>query len=148
MILASCAGTLTPATQALPVPTVQPSETVTPISLTETHDIVLLSLEENGYAHLFFYIPQQLPLTRLTYGEWDDTSPALSPEGTRVAFASNRNGTWDLYILNLISGDITRVTNSPEYESAPSWSPDNQWLACEIYRDDNLEIAIVSLVDD
>lgn len=147
IILAGCAGTLTPATQGLPVPTALPTETVTPISLTETQDIVLLSLVENGYAHLFFYIPQQLPLTRLTYGEWNDVSPALSPEGTRVAFASNRDGSWDLYILNLISGDITQVTNSPEYESAPSWSPDNQWLACEIYRDDNLEIAIVSLVD-
>ena len=108
----------------------------------------MLSLEENGYAHLFFYIPQQLPLTRLTYGAWDDVSPALSPDGTQVAFASNRDGNWDLYVLTLESGEITRVTNSPEYEAAPSWSPDNQWLACEIYRDENLDIAIVSLVND
>ena len=147
IILAGCSGTLTPSPQVLQASTAQPSETVTPISLTEVQDIVLLSLEEDGYAHLFFYIPQQLPLTRLTYGEWDDTNPALSPDNTQVAFASNRDGAWDLYILKLESGEITRVTNSPEYESAPSWSPDNQWLACEIYQDDNLEIAIMSLVD-
>jgi TolB protein len=113
----------------------------------EAQDIILLSIEENGYAQLFFYIPQQLPLTRLTYGEWDDVDPALSPDGTQVAFASNRDGAWDLYILNLESGEITRVTNSPEYESSPSWSPDNQWLACEIYLDENLEVAIVSLTN-
>ena len=148
IILAGCSGTLTPSTEISPVSTALPSETVTPISLTETQDIVLLSIEENGYAHLFFYAPQQIPLTRLTYGEWDDTSPALSPDGTRVAFASNRDGAWDLYILELESGEIIRVTNSPEYESAPSWSPDNQWLACEIYQDENLGIAIVSLVDN
>jgi TolB protein len=150
-ILAGCSGTLTPSTESTEVvslPTAVPSETVTPIPRTEAHDIVLLSLEENGYAHLFLYIPQQLPLTRLTYGNWDDTNPALSPDGTQVAFASNRDGAWDLYILNLESGEITRVTNSPEYESAPSWSPDNQWLACEIYQDGNLGIAIVSLVDE
>lgn len=147
IILASCAGTLTPSTETLSVPTMLASETVTPNPLAQAQDIVLLSLEENGYAQLFFYIPQQLPLTRLTSGEWDDTSPALSPDGTQVAFASNRDGFWDLYILKLDSGVITRVTDSPAYESAPSWSPDNQWLACEIYQNDNLEIAIISLTN-
>jgi TolB protein len=146
-ILVACSQSLSPTTEPLAVPSVPPTETVTPIPLTEAQDIVLLSLEENGYAQLFFYIPQSSPLTRLTSGAWDDTSPALSPDGTRVAFASNRGGAWDLYILELESGDVSRVTNSAEYESAPSWSPDNQWLACEIYQDDNLEIAIISLVD-
>ncbi len=145
--LTGCAGTLTPSTEVVTVPTALPSETVTPIKLNEPQDVVLLSIEEGGYAHLFFYIPQQLPLTRLTYGQWDDTSPALSPDGAKVAFASNRDGSWDLYILTLESGAITRVTDLPEYESAPSWSPDNQWLACEIYQNDNLDIAIISLVD-
>ncbi|MGD8405127.1 MAG: hypothetical protein PVJ21_15805 [Anaerolineales bacterium] len=147
-IVAACAQTLSSPTETLSPNTPQPTEVViasTP--LPDTQDIVLLSLEENGYAHLFFYIPQQLPLTRLTYGEWDDVSPALSPDGTQIAFASNRDGTWDLYILTLENGEIERVTNSPDYESAPSWSPDNQWLACEIYLEENLEIAIVSLTN-
>ena len=152
-LLTLLAATLVSCVQPLAAPTetpvasivVQPTETATPTLAPEAQDVVLLSLEENGYAHLFVYIPQQLPLTRLTYGLWDDVSPALSPDGTRVAFASNRDGAWDLYILDIQSGEITRVTNSPDYESAPSWSPDNQWLACEIYLDENLEVAIVSL---
>ena len=145
-ILAGCSqpfATLTPT----PTATLKPTETATPLPIPGIQDVVLLSLEENGHAHLFFYVPQQLPLTRLTYGEWDDTSPALSPDGTQVAFASNRSGTWDLYVLTLESGEIIRVTNSPDYESAPSWSPDGQWLACEIYLNENLEVAIVSLTD-
>lgn len=143
------AGCLQPFTAPTPPPTTtpEPTDTATPIPFPGVQDVVLLSLEENGHAHLFFYIPQQLPLTRLTYGEWDDTSPALSPDGTRVAFASNRAGVWDLYVLSLQSGEIIRVTNSPEYESAPAWSPDSQWLACELYLNDNLEIAIVSLAN-
>jgi len=144
-ILASCSQPLSSPTETLAVDTPQPIEAETSTPAPDAQDIVLLSLEENGYAQLFFYIPQQLPLTRLTYGEWDDVSPALSPDGTQVAFASNRDGFWDLYILNLEDGEISRVTNSPDYESTPSWSPDNQWLACEIYLDENLEVAIVSL---
>ncbi len=145
-ILAGCSrpfATATPIATATPTPT----ETATSTPIPGAQDVILLSMEENGYAQLFFYIPQVLPLTRLTYGAWDDTSPALSPDGTQVAFASNRDETWDLYVLRLDSGEITRVTHSPEYESAPSWSPDSQWLACELYLDENLEIAIVSLTD-
>lgn len=145
-ILAGCSQPFATPTPT-PTATLKPTETATPLPIPGIQDVVLLSLEENGHAHLFFYVPQQLPLTRLTYGEWDDTSPALSPDGTQVAFASNRSGTWDLYVLTLESGEIIRVTNSPDYESAPSWSPDGQWLACEIYLNENLEVAIVSLTD-
>ena len=146
-ILAGCSQSPSTPTESLTVSTSQPTETVTLTPIPEAQDIVLFSLEENGYAHLFFYIPQKLPLTRLTYGDWNDVSPALSPDGTQVAFASNRDGTWDLYILTLESGEIIRVTNSPDYESSPSWSPDNQWLACEIYLNESLEVAIVSLTN-
>jgi TolB protein len=146
-ILSACSGALSPTSVPLSTPSLQPTQADTPVPLKEAQDIVLLSLEENGYSQLFFYIPGQLPLTRVTYGAWDDVSPALSPDGARVAFASNRNGSWDLYTLELESGKITQVTDSAEYESAPSWSPDSQWLACEVYQNDNLEIAILSLTD-
>ena len=143
-LLVGCAQ---PNRSATLTPTVVPTNTQAASSNLKIQDVVLLSLEENGYAHLFFYVPGELPLTRITYGDWDDTDPALSPDGTKVAFASNREGGWDLYILELISGEITRVTNSPEYDSAPSWSPDNQWLAFETYLNENLEVAVVSLTD-
>ena len=144
-LLVGCAQPNRSATLTL---TVVPTNTQAASSNLKIQDVVLLSLEENGYAHLFFYVPGELPLTRITYGDWDDTDPALSPDGTKVAFASNREGGWDLYILELISGEITRVTNSPEYDSAPSWSPDNQWLAFETYLNENLEVAVVSLTDN
>jgi TolB protein len=144
VLLAGCSQPFAAATSTATA-TPKPTGTATPNPLPSVKDVVLLSLEENGHAHLFFYVPQQLPLTRLTYGAWDDTNPSLSPDGTKVAFASNREGSWDLYVLTLTSGEITRVTNSPDYESAPSWSPDSQWLACEIYLNENLEVAIVSL---
>ena len=126
------------------------SESVSPVSTPEAaspQEVVLLAMEENGFAHLFLYLPLQLPLTRLTYGNWDDIDPALSPDGQMVAFASNRDGQWDLYVLELLTGETHRLTATPEYEASPSWSPDNQWLACERYQDENLEIAIVSLVN-
>ncbi|HND93951.1 MAG TPA: hypothetical protein PLI75_19365, partial [Anaerolineales bacterium] len=112
-------------------------------------NLVFLSIEENGYAHLFVQSnpPQNLPLTRITTGTWNDIAPALSPDRTQLAFASDRNGFWDLYILNLQSGSINQITNSPQYDSAPSWSPDSQWLVFETYTNENLEVSVVSVND-
>ena len=96
--------------------TIQPSETPSPeiataspqpiSTLTLEQGLIILALDEGGNTHLFAYQPQEsgagqpLPLTRLTYGPWDDINPAISPDGQTVAFASNRSGYWDIYLLN------------------------------------------------
>jgi TolB protein len=128
-------------------PTVEVTETPIPVKYSGEGNLVFLSIEENGHAHLFTYHPQDLPLTRITSGDWNDTSPALSPDRTQLAFASDRNGFWDLFVMDLRNGNITQITNSPAYDSAPSWSPDSQWLVFETYTNDNLEVAVVSMTD-
>ena len=107
--------------------------------------VIILSINEAGYSHLFAYSPLSYPLTRLTFGKWSDITPSLSPDGQKLAFASNRSGYWDLYLLDLSSGETNRLTNTKEYDAAPTWSPDGFWLAFETYIDDNLEIAILSV---
>lgn len=109
--------------------------------------VFLFSMLDGDYFHLFAFHPLYLPLTRLTNGEWDDCYPALSPDGTRLAFASHRNGYWEIYVLDLAGGSIQRLTNTPSYDSRPSWSPDGKWIAYESLVNDNLEIMLQS-VDD
>jgi TolB protein len=108
-----------------------------------------LSILEGSYAHLFAFLPGEMRFVRLTSGDWQDLAPALSPDGKLLAFASNRNGYWDLYTLRLEDGQTLQLTNTPEYESSPSWSPDNRWLAYEAYVPDetggNLEIFVRTL---
>lgn len=128
-------------------PTASPTSTLAPIVSKNSNEVVIFSFEEDGYAHLFAYIPNQLPLTRITSGNWDDIDPAPSPDGKKIAFASNRSGFWDIYMLELSTGEVTQVTNSPQYEGAPSFSPDGSFLAFEEYNDDNLDI-VVGPVDD
>src|SRR5258706_4153775 len=127
-------------TATLDAPTA--TETFVPVVPKNAQETVIFSYEEDGYAHLFAYIPGKLPLTRLTSGAWDDITPAASPDGKKIAFASNRNGFWDLYLLDLTTGKATQLTDTPDYESAPSWSPDGAFIAYETYHNDALEIVI------
>lgn len=128
-------------------PTPSATQTFAPVIAKNANEVVIFSFEEAGYAHLFAYIPNELPLTRITSGNWDDIDPTPSPDGRKIAFASNRSGYWDIYMMDISSGEITQVTNSPQYEGAPSFSPDGSFIAFESYNGDNLDI-VVGPVDD
>jgi len=110
--------------------------------------LIILSIQDGVDSHLFAYQPladtegTALPLTRLTGGSWDDILPVLNPNQDSLAFASNRGGQWDLHTLDLNRGKMTQVTDTSDYEAAPSWSPDGLWVAYEGYFDNNLEIFI------
>lgn len=108
--------------------------------------LILVALDESGYSHLFAYQPGGANWVRLTDGPWQDTDPSISPDGKTIAFASNRDGQWDLYTMNLASGETSRLTETPEYDGAPDWSPDSRWMVHETYVSDegggNLELFI------
>lgn len=66
---------------------------------------------------------------RLTSGAGKDTSPRWSPNGQRLAFVSDRDGTRQLYVMPLDGGDAVRLTDHPVGAENPRWSPDGRRLA-------------------
>jgi Tol biopolymer transport system component len=73
---------------------------------------------------------------RLTGDEATDSHPALSPDGRTVAFASDRAGTRDLFVLGVDGRGLRQVTSGPAADDSPSWSPDGTRLAFSSTRDD------------
>ncbi|HMN60662.1 MAG TPA: DPP IV N-terminal domain-containing protein, partial [Anaerolinea sp.] len=155
-VLAAAPGAADPAGTPTPTQPVQtPTYTAVPLhignpqaaSSLKDEGALLVAMRDGAYVHLFAYHPDFLPLTRLTNANWDEIQPVLSPDGARLAYSSNQSGFWDLYIRDLQSGEVQRVTDTPDYEGAPSWSPDGQWLAYEVYHQDNLDIYLRSLAD-
>ena len=72
---------------------------------------------------------------QLTDGDWDDGAPVFSPDGQRIAFTSDRSEerwSWpanDIWVLDLSSKRLIRLTDETVYARAPAWSPDGRRLA-------------------
>jgi TolB protein len=75
---------------------------------------------------------------QLTDDDTGDASPAWSPDGTKIAFVSNRaesarcwthdceGYTNELYVMDVAGGDVSRLTETPHEEQTPAWSPDGE----------------------
>ncbi|MFM1945635.1 MAG: hypothetical protein RI897_4617 [Verrucomicrobiota bacterium] len=62
-------------------------------------------------------------------------SPAVSPDGKRVAMILSKGGSPDLYVADVDGSNLKRLTTTKEDESSPCWSPDGRTL-CVISRKD------------
>jgi uncharacterized protein YjdB len=68
----------------------------------------------------------------------------LSPDRTRVVFSSNRNGTYDLYIMDADGQHLRRLTSEAGSEGEPAWTPDGQNVIYTSVRGSVAHIAMVS----
>ena len=61
--------------------------------------------------------------------ESDDFAPVWSPDQSRIAFLSDRDGNIELYVVTSDGASMMRLTNSIVDESQPTWSPDSKRIA-------------------
>jgi dipeptidyl aminopeptidase/acylaminoacyl peptidase len=65
----------------------------------------------------------------LTTGDFRDTTPRVSPDGTRVAFLSNRSGSNQIHVRWLDGRNEAQVTYADPSPTEFAWSPDSAWIA-------------------
>ena len=61
-------------------------------------------------------------------------SPRFSPDGNKVAMTLEKNGNSDIYVMDLRTRAMTRLTTDPAIDTAPSFSPDGSKIAFESDR--------------
>jgi Tol biopolymer transport system component len=81
----------------------------------------------------------------LTQTGSNERTPRWSPDGTRLAFVSDRDGEREVYVYDLAQPQTEPVNLSqhPAPDWQPAWSPDGQRVAFASHRDGNWEIYVV-----
>lgn len=72
--------------------------------------------------------------------DWD---PAWSPDGSQIAFVSERDGNAEIYVMDADGGNPTRLTNNNAHDESPIWSPDGSQIAFLSDRDGSREIYVM-----
>jgi TolB protein len=113
---------------------------------------------EGNNPGLYLISPEGGPVARLTQDESDRT-PAWSPDcarrrvtvtdgeisttpatvssgdGCQIAFMSSHAGDWEIYVIDVLSGSLRRLTRSTGNDGLPTWSPDGEYIAFVSDRD-------------
>ncbi|MBX3280050.1 MAG: S9 family peptidase [Acidobacteria bacterium] len=83
----------------------------------------------------------------LTSGNFRDSAPEWSPDGKRIAFLSDRDGTTQLHVLWLDTREVAQLTHLEYAPGSVRWSPDGKHLAYTAFVPDNEPILPVRLPD-
>ncbi len=85
--------------------------------------IVFSSTQHSPTADIYTKAIGSRVVTQLTNDGARDVMPRISPDGTKIAFASDRAGNWDIYVMPITGGRAVQVTSGGTSELHPSWSP-------------------------
>ncbi|MEN3328035.1 MAG: TolB protein [Acidobacteriota bacterium] len=64
--------------------------------------------------------------TQITTAKADDSEPAWSRDGKRIAFVRGTNGNPEIYVVNVDGSNESRLTFDPGIDMTPNWSPDGK----------------------
>jgi TolB protein len=143
LLLSACGSSQTPSsTPTMPSTPNSPPPTATPLGGAK---FLVYQTDRDGNWEIYLWHFASWREYNLTQHPDEDRNPALSSDGTHIAFESHRDGNWEIYLLEMDRGELTRLTHNLAFDGAPAWSSDGARLAFESYRDGNWEIYLLEL---
>ena len=91
--------------------------------------IMSLQSEDMVNSNLFEMNLQSRQLRQVTNVAAINTAPSYSPDGSALAFESDRGGNQQIYVMGAGGGEAQRISFGKGRYSTPVWSPDGKWIA-------------------
>ena len=101
------------------------------------------SQEVTGHQEIVVMAADGSAVEQITNSPSTDSSPSWSPNGTKLAFTSDRGGDLDVYVMNADGSNVVQLTDHPGTDSEPVWSPDGDRLAFASNRAGPTEVYLV-----
>jgi Tol biopolymer transport system component len=86
-------------------------------------------LKDQGRSNLWIVDRNGERLRELTSGSWRDSSPVWSPDGKRLAFLSDRDGSMQLHVMWADTREVAQLTRLERTPGNLKWSPDGKQIA-------------------
>jgi len=87
------------------------------------------SLEENTFNTSVWLVSIDGTMSRFTRGKGRDWGPQWSPDGSQIAFMSDRDGKSQIWLISMAGGEARKLTGLSTGASGAIWSPDGTKLA-------------------
>ena len=87
-------------------------------------------------------------IRELTHGNWRDSSPVWSPDGEKIAFLSDKDGTSQIHVMWLDTREVAQLTHVDTTPESLRWSPDGKMLVLTMFLEDTDDILEVELPDE
>ena len=108
-------------------------------------EIVMIEDEPGENKEIWMMNPDGTEQEQLTFDPSEDTAPSISPNGMRVAFASDRTGNFDIWILDLETDVLTPLTDHPADDTQPHWSPDGKKITFTSERGGSKDVWVMDV---
>jgi TolB protein len=104
--------------------------------------------DRSGHKEIYTCDYDGANVSQLTQDGAISVSPALSPEGRRLAYTGYQSGYADIYLIELASGSRNRIIKFPGTNSGAAFSPDGAHIACTLSKDGNPQIYVTGISGD
>ncbi len=102
-------------------------------------------MEDRRRTNLWMVDADGSRVRELTHGNWRDFSPAWSPDGKKIAFLSDRDGTTQIHVMWLDTREVAQLTHLERAPADLTWSPDGKHLVFTLFIPDTRPILSVKL---
>lgn len=105
-------------------------------------DHVYMRISKKGASDIYKISSDGKSIKKITNGPRGamNVEPAISPDGSKMVYSSDKGGRPMIYLMDLVSGRTKKLTHAGVYNSSPAWSPDGKKITFAGWEKDHFDI--------